>query len=256
MKYAHDLDVIENKILSRNYFLLSLKCPITVPEIAPGQFAEIRIDHAPNTYLRRPFSVYDVNLAENTISFLIKKIGEGTNVLAALKPGDRVSIVYPLGKGFGEAAGTRVLLVGGGVGIAALLLLAGKMKKEGKEVDILFGGRSAEDIVDSGKFQACGELHVATEDGSMGEKGVVTQHPVMQDLSAFTKIYTCGPDPMMKAVAQIAHSQGISCEASLENLMACGIGACLCCVVETTGGNRTTCIDGPVFDTRLIKEWN
>jgi dihydroorotate dehydrogenase electron transfer subunit len=117
----------------------------------------------------------------------------------------------------------------------------------------MIGGRTKNDIVEPEKYSVCGNVFVTTDDGSMGEKGMVTQHPVFADkLGGYSQIYACGPDPMMKAIAKVAASHNIPCEISLENTMACGIGACLCCVVETVDGNKTTCIEGPVFDTKKL----
>lgn len=138
--------------------------------------------------------------------------------------------------------------MGGGVGIAPLLQLGKKLKEEGFVPNFLLGGRSAKDLIQLEEYKKIGDVYVTTEDGSLGEKGFVTNHSVLsQD---FKKIYTCGPTPMMKAVASYAVKNGIECEVSLENKMACGLGACLCCVTETKEGHKCVCSDGPVFNVK------
>ena len=137
------------------------------------------------------------------------------------------------------------LLVGGGVGVAPLLYLGAELNAQGCEVTFLLGGRSAKDVLELDLFNKYGRVCVTTEDGTMGEKGFVTNHSVLAE--SFDKIFTCGPTPMMKAVACYAKEKAINCEASLENMMACGLGACLCCVEKTTEGNLCVCKDGPVF---------
>ena len=145
------------------------------------------------------------------------------------------------------------MIVGGGSGIAPFILLGRELKNKNVNITFLFGARTREEIVLTQEFAKYGNVVATTEDGSEGEKGLVTQHSVFSDEFPFDKIYTCGPDPMMKAVAKIAEKKNINCEASLENMMACGFGACLCCVTETTSGNVCVCTEGPVFNTSVLK---
>ncbi|MBR1548714.1 MAG: dihydroorotate dehydrogenase electron transfer subunit, partial [Prevotella sp.] len=140
---------------------------------------------------------------------------------------------------------------GGGVGVAPLLYLGAELSKRGEEPTFLLGGRSAHDLLELDEFEKYGRVLVTTEDGTMGERGFVTNHSVLAT-EHFDMISTCGPTPMMKAVARYAQQQGISCEASLENMMACGLGACLCCVEKTVDGNLCVCKDGPVFDVNRL----
>jgi dihydroorotate dehydrogenase electron transfer subunit len=140
-------------------------------------------------------------------------------------------------------------LVGGGVGIAPLLQLGKELKAKGIVPNFLLGGRSAKDLIQLEEYKKIGNVFVTTEDGSLGEKGFVTNHSVLSKEN-FSKIYTCGPTPMMKAVASYAMKSGIECEVSLENKMACGLGACLCCVTETQEGHKCVCSDGPVFNIK------
>ncbi len=253
-KFIHDFTVTRNHHITDDYFALYLKCPVILPSIFPGQFAEVLVSNSTTTYLRRPFSIYDTDYETNELSLLIKKVGDGTAALMKLKEGDILNLVYPLGNTFSLPDGDKALLVGGGVGIAPMLLLAKRLRNEGFKADVLIGGRSSTDIVEPEKYISFGEVFITTDDGSAGEKGMVTQHSVFSGkVKEYSAIYACGPDPMMKAVARIAAEYEIPCEISLENTMACGIGACLCCVVETVDGNKTTCIEGPVFDTRKLK---
>jgi len=253
-KFIHNFEVTRNHHITDDYFALYLKCPDKLPLILPGQFAEVLVSNSTTTYLRRPFSIYDVDYGKNELSLLIKKVGDGTIALSKLQVGEILNLVYPLGNTFSMPAGESALLIGGGVGIAPMLMLAKRMKENGKNPDVLIGGRTSSDIIEPEKYHPFGEVFVTTDDGSLGEKGMVTQHSVfLEKIKQYSAIYACGPDPMMKAVARVAASYDIPCEISLENTMACGIGACLCCVVETTDGNKTTCIEGPVFDTRKLK---
>jgi dihydroorotate dehydrogenase electron transfer subunit len=253
-KFIHDFEVTRNHHITDDYFVLYLKCPVTLPPILPGQFAEVLVSNSTTTYLRRPFSIYDADYDKNELSLLIKRVGDGTAALSKLKQGDVLNLVYPLGNSFNLPGGKKALLVGGGVGIAPMLLLSKLLKNKGFTPDVLIGGRTSNDIVEPEKYKPFGEVFVTTDDGSAGEKGMVTQHTLFSEkVSEYSTIYACGPDPMMKAVAKVAALHNIPCEISLENTMACGIGACLCCVVETVDGNKTTCIEGPVFDTRKLK---
>ncbi|HPT00954.1 MAG TPA: dihydroorotate dehydrogenase electron transfer subunit [Bacteroidales bacterium] len=254
-KYIHDFRIIQNRQVNPGCHVLELLCPVKLPEIQPGQFAQLLVEKSSATYLRRPISIYDADPEKNTLSLMIKVVGEGTASLVKLGEGDSLNLVYPLGNSFSVPEGKKVLLVGGGVGIAPMLLLAKRLKAEGKEITILIGGRSFQDILEAERYEAYGSVGITTDDGSLGFKGLVTEHPAFAAAGEYAMIYACGPDPMMKAVARIAHKMGAPCEVSLENLMACGIGACLCCVAETTTGNRTTCVDGPVFNSGDLVGW-
>jgi dihydroorotate dehydrogenase electron transfer subunit len=145
-----------------------------------------------------------------------------------------------------------VLLVGGGVGVAPLLYMGAEMKRMGCEPTFLLGARSETDLLEIDYFNKYGRVCVTTEDGSAGERGFVTNHSVLKEEPRFDRIATCGPKPMMVAVARYASGTGISCEASLENMMACGVGACLCCVEKTTVGNLCVCKEGPVFNVKKL----
>lgn len=219
-----------------------------LPEMYPGQFVQILLDHSPHLFLRRPISVNFVDKEANEIWLLIQAIGEGTRSICETKVGDSMNLIFPLGNAFTiPTQEGNFLLVGGGVGTAPLLFLGKKINEKGLSCDFLLGGRSERDILQRTDFAQFGTLYYTTEDGSLGEKGFVTHHSILQR-KRYDAIYTCGPKPMMVAVAQYAHNKGIACEASLENLMACGFGACLCCVEKTIRGNVCACTEGPVFN--------
>lgn len=248
-KHILDLTVSSVEKLNERYALIKLTHEEPLPEMLPGQFVEVRVDNSPKTMLRRPISINYVDYERNELWLLVAGIGDGTKRLIELKKGDMLNCVLPLGNGFTmpKAANERILLVGGGVGVAPLLYLGKCIKAAGAEPVFLLGARSANDLLELEAFEAVGTVHITTEDGSAGEKGFVTNHSVLQR-ERFTLISTCGPKPMMMAVAKYARQVNIPCEASLENMMACGVGACLCCVEKTTEGNLCVCKEGPVFN--------
>lgn len=257
-KFILDLVVTENVRLHQRYALLKLAAPVgqTLPDILPGQFAEIRVDNSPTTFLRRPISINFVDRERGEVWFLIQLVGDGTRHLGQARQGDVINLVMPLGHGFtmpepGEGKkhdNHQFLLVGGGVGTAPLLYLGSCLAAQGHQATFLLGARSADDLMQLDLFARYGRVYITTEDGTRGERGYVTQHSLLST-ERFSHIYTCGPKPMMMAVARYAKEQGIPCEVSLENTMACGVGACLCCVENTrTQGHVCVCKDGPVFN--------
>ena len=225
-----------------------------LPDMLPGQFVEVRIDGAANTFLRRPISINFVDREHNELWLMVAMVGEGTRRLGTLHKGDKLNCVLPLGNGFTPpSSSSSHLLIGGGVGVAPLLYLGATLKEQGCEPTFLLGGRTASDVLELDLFRNYGRVCVTTEDGSAGEKGFVTNHSVLNE--SFDRIATCGPTPMMKAVARYAMAKGIPCEVSLENLMACGIGACLCCVVDSDQGHKCVCKEGPVFNANQLTTW-
>jgi dihydroorotate dehydrogenase electron transfer subunit len=252
-KRIEDLKVIENKRLNKDFFIIVLEGNTKIPDLKPGQFIQVRVDGSPETFLRRPISVHDVDYIKNTLKILIQIAGKGTEALSKIESGDTLNIIYPLGNSFSVPAnGNKILLVGGGCGIAPLLFLGRYLKSNGFVPDILLGFRNKDRIIEFEEYLEIGNVFITTEDGSMGEKGYVTTHSIFAT-HEYDKIYCCGPDRMMKAIADYCKKKEIVCEVSLENLMACGIGACLCCVVDTVRGNLCTCIDGPVFNVNDLK---
>ena len=259
MKYCKDLTVKSVHHINEKYVLIILTDDEQLPDMMPGQFVEVRVDGDPNTFLRRPISINDVDTDRNELHLLVAMVGSGTRQLGKLAEGMKLNVMFPLGNGFtlptpDPQTGllSRHLLVGGGVGVAPLLFLGRRIKEMGGEPTFLLGARSASDLLLIDRFEEMGRVFVTTEDGSEGEKGFVTNHSILHKES-FDLISTCGPAPMMKAVAAYAQKADIPCEVSLENKMACGLGACLCCVEKTTDqGNICICTEGPVINSKRI----
>lgn len=251
-KYILDLTVKSVENVGGRYSLIKLTDEQPLPEMVPGQFVEVRVDNSPSTFLRRPISINFVDREANELWLLVAAIGEGTRHIVNVAPGEKLNCVMPLGNGFTmpQSAEQRVLLVGGGVGVAPLLYMGAEMKRKGIEPTFLLGARSAKDLLEIDLFRKYGRVCVTTEDGSEGERGFVTNHSVLGE--KFDMIATCGPKAMMVAVARYAYKAEVECEASLENMMACGLGACLCCVEKTTEGNLCVCKEGPVLNIKKL----
>ncbi len=248
-----DFTVSENLSISPLYGLLKLTpCSGTLPDTRPGQFVQVEVPNSKTTFLRRPISICHIDESKGQLWLLIRRAGSGTASLLQTKAGEMLNLVLPLGNGFSTSFSGDMLLIGGGVGVAPLLQLGKTLSKMGKNVRFLLGARSKADLLLLNEFKRWGEVFVSTEDGSLGEKGFVTQHSVLH--TPVHHIACCGPQPMMKAVAAIAKSNGIDCEVSLENMMACGLGACLCCVEDTAdSGHVCVCKEGPVFNITRLK---
>ncbi len=252
-KRIENLKLIENKRINKDFFVLELSGQGKLPEIRPGQFAQVRVDGSRETFLRRPFSIHDVDWGKNSLKILIQVAGKGTETLSKLKTGDLLNLIYPLGNFFSlPLLNEKVLLVGGGCGVAPLMFLGKYLKSQGYIPDILLGFRNSDRVIEFEEYLEIGKVFLTTEDGSRGEKGYITNHSVLST-NKYDKVYCCGPHSMMKTVADYCSKNNIICEVSLENLMGCGIGACLCCIVNTTKGNLCTCIDGPIFNINDLK---
>lgn len=247
-KYILDLTVREALAVGKQFVLLRLTSENPLPEMLPGQFVEVRVDETPSVLLRRPISIHYYDKDANELGLLVQLIGKGTRWMATLRSGDVLNVVLPLGNGFTLPADktVRPLLVGGGVGVAPLLYLGMKLKEMGVTPTFLLGSRTENELMQIAEFEKYGPVYITTENGAVGEQGYVTQHSVLAR-EQFGQVYTCGPKPMMVAVARWAKGAGVPCEVSLENKMACGVGACLCCVEDTKEGNVCVCKEGPVF---------
>ena len=253
-KFILDLTITHKVQLNEQNVLLKLTTIDQLPEILPGQFAEIRVDGSPTTFLRRPISINFVDYEKNELWLLIQIVGDGTRRMADMEVGQTLNAILPLGNTFTMPAEKNacIVLIGGGVGIAPLLMFGEKLHSMGYYCNFLLGARSKADLLQLDEFERYGKVYTTTEDGSYGEKGYVTHHSLLIG-SNFDYIYTCGPTPMMKAVAYYAAANDIFCEVSLENMMGCGIGACLCCVTDTTEGNLCVCTEGPIFNITKLK---
>lgn len=254
-KQIKDYVVRSNERLSDSYSLLKLQPAdgSAIIDTCAGQFVEVEVPDSKSTFLRRPISINFVDRDRNELWLLVRVAGEGTRHLVALAEGRVLSLVLPLGKGFSIPADTvsKVLLAGGGVGVAPMLYLGSELKKRGFEVAFLLGARSKGDLLELEEFEKIGSVYVSTDDGSMGEHGLITKNSALQ--KSWQMLYCCGPMPMMKAMAAYAMRNNIECEVSLENRMACGVGACLCCVEDTVEGNLCVCKEGPVFNIKRLK---
>lgn len=216
----------------------------TMPPMAPGQFVEVRVGKA-KVLLNRPYSIY--NRTENELELLVSPLGQASRILADYDTGDTLTVTGPLGHGFSLPLQGTVALMGGGVGIAPLYYQARALKEAGTPFITFYGSRTAPDAEIVERFAALAPVHVCTDDGSAGFHGLITAHPALND-NTIGHIQICGPKPMMVASARVARQKGIDAEVSLENMMACGLGACLCCVEQTVAGNKCVCTTGPVFN--------
>ena len=231
--------LVENKCIAKNTYLWVLEGDIS-HITAPGQFVNIKLD---GFYLRRPISVCDAEDGRLTIIF--KAVGEGTEKMASAKVGEEYLILTGLGNGYDtRVSGEKPLLIGGGAGVPPMYMLAKKLISEGKKPTVILGFNTAEEVFFTEEFEAIGcEVLVATADGSVGVKGFVTD---AMDIE-YTYFYTCGPEPMLKAIYGKSNTSG---QLSFEERMGCGFGACMGCSCKTKYGNKRICRDGPV----LVKE--
>jgi len=257
--------VLSNIEVSPGYWRIRLTAPPEFAAARPGQFVMTRVNNSIDPLLRRPFGIFDVStytpahsgaVAQPCFEMLYRVVGKGTSMLATLHETDCLNILGPLGSGFDlGATGREKLIVGGGVGLAPLYLLARELVKN-SSVRLFAGGKTRDDILCITEFERLGvECYVATEDGSLGECGLVTEALIkrLEQLGGEAEIFACGPHGMLKAVAGIAEERGIACQVSLEGYMACGVGACLGCVTpghlhsHETPDYRCVCSEGPVF---------
>ena len=247
------VSVVANDRVAEGVGLIALRAPRTAAWIQPGQFVHLRIATSADIILRRPFSVHRA-LGER-IEILYQILGAGTLRLAEKNVGDVMDVVGPLGHGWQVSAGvSHALLVAGGLGAAPLGMLAEQLAERGVAVAVAQGAPTATRLVARDHFERVARrVEVATDDGSAGELGFVTG-PVARLLAEerFDVAYTCGPEPMQRIVSSMAKDAGVACQVSLERLMACGIGACLSCVVSTRDGQKRACVDGPVFDAEEV----
>ena len=249
--------VVSHEETGPGYRYLVLEAPKMAAELQPGQFVHVRVPALEKSALRRPFSVFDASSGKVTL--LYKTVGRGTAALNAVKPGDEIAVMGPLGHGFPQKCDGVPLLVGGGYGVAPLHFLAKRLqsnnlKSNNQTIPKLFiGGRSAADLLAIDRFKALGvEVFTATNDGSAGVKGLVTD-PLDDELAQLRErgekfeLFACGPDPMLKAVAMRATGTGSKGWISMDRHMVCGVGACYACIQKTVRGNSRCCVEGPVF---------
>lgn len=234
--------VISNEKIAKNTYKMLLSG--NTDGARSGQFVNIKID---GFFLRRPISVCDIE--ENTLTLIYKTVGAGTDKLSKTEKGEKLDILAFLGNGYDlSKSGEAPLLIGGGVGVPPLFLLAKKLVKEGKKPTAILGFNSADEIFLKDEFEALGvKTFIATADGSVGTRGFVTD--VMKNTDGYTYFYTCGPEPMLRAVYGESKTDG---EFSFEERMGCGFGACVGCTCKTKYGNKRICRDGPVLSKEEI----
>lgn len=237
------------------YWHLEFDSDVIAKNARPGQFVNIKVSDGFQPLLRRPISIHKVKGSK--VKLFYEVVGVGTEVLAKRKPGEFLDIIGPLGNGFdyrrsvGAKEGKNVLIAGG-MGVAPLVFLAQKLKLS--QPLVLIGARTKKQILCAQEFKTLGCcVKLATDDGSLGFKGKVTDLlKIILTQSKPTGLFSCGPLPMLKAVNEIAQENKIKAQLSLEEHMACGIGACLGCVVSTKNGYRRVCKDGPVFSSQEL----
>ncbi len=248
-KLLEDAKVKGQQRLAEGVYYLAVHAPKIAAAARPGQFVDIRILTGA-FILRRPVGVVAADRENGIVAFIYRVIGRGTRAMAKLKAGDTVNLLGPLGNGF-SMEHKHPLIVGGGMGLSPLFFYAAGMK--GK-ADVLMGGRSEEEVFWRSLFAGIAKnIHITTDDGSVGTKGFVTELlPKLLSEGSYDAVVVCGPDPMMKAVAAIAKEKGTPCQVSLERRMGCGLGACLSCSIDTAHGRRKVCKDGPVFPAEEV----
>ena len=238
------LKITENIRVAENVYKMVLEDP-ELEEMKPGQFVNIRLD---GLYLRRPISVCESEAGSLTIIY--KAVGKGTEQMSRMKEREKLDVLTGLGNGYDlTKAGDRPLLLGGGVGVPPLVMLARKLREQGKDVTVVLGFNTMEEVFGQAAFENMGvNTIVTTADGTFGTKGFVTD-AMPEDYSYF---YTCGPEPMLKAVYRKTKTSG---QFSFEERMGCGFGACMGCSCKTITGNKRICREGPVLEKEEILSW-
>lgn len=230
------LTITENVNIAKNVYRMTLSGDVSAIR-NPGEFVNLRLD---GFYLRRPISVYD--LSDSAVTIIYKVVGKGTAAMAKLNAGERLQTLTGLGNGYDlSVSGDRPLLIGGGVGVPPMYLLAKRLLAQGKRVSVILGFNTADEVFGEAEFKELGcDVTVTTVDGSRGIKGFVTDALPEE----YTYFYTCGPEPMLRAVYRASKTSG---QFSFEERMGCGFGACMGCSCKTVTGYKRICKDGPVL---------
>lgn len=248
---------LNNRQEGPSLFVMELSAPVTAQICKPGQFLHIKTGLTNDPLLRRPLSIYDVMPARGRISLLYRVVGKGTGLLTGIKVNDAIDVMGPLGRGFAlPDEPQNILLVGGGVGIAPLLYLGRVLRERHCKVKVMCGAGTAAQLVAADRFEGLDiTFMAATMDGSAGIKGLVTDLLSDSEAEGIDRLYTCGPEPMMALVAKWAQTHNIWGEVSLEEHMACGVGACLGCARKLGSDDKDyvkICKDGPVFNIKEV----
>ncbi len=260
MVYSLKARILDNRKILPDFYEMILFAPAIAAEAVPGQFLMVKTSPTQVPFLRRPISLSRFNVKEGTVTLIYQVVGSGTKLLTVMTPGSEIEVVGPLGKGFTwEVKDKVVAIVGGGCGIAPLVVLTEELLKAGKEVYALLGAQSKDKLLSDQYFIELGaKVMIATDDGSYGRKGFVTQ--LLEEVINTTRldqVYCCGPLPMTKAVVKLTKEALVPCQVSLEERMGCGVGACMGCVckVRSEEGSLTykkVCHDGPVFTSSEV----
>lgn len=244
--------IISKTTLAKGIFDITVSCPDVAKEAQAGQFAQVAAD---GFFLRRPISICDIDKDKGTIRLVFEVRGKGTEKIAELNVGDLIDIIAPLGNGFKAVEGGKAICIGGGIGTPPMLSIA---RLYGKNATVISGFRNAAAVILQEDFaKTAGKALLCTDDGSAGQHGFVTD-ALKTELEAAKPdiIYACGPMPMLKAIAALAEEYSVQCQASLEQRMACGVGACLVCACRTVKDGKEimshVCKDGPVFDSKEV----
>ncbi len=248
--------IVMNQKVCPQFYRLSLEAKPIQKSVQPGQFIHIRITDGLSPFFRRPFSVFR---SQKYLEILYQPVGKGTQILSEKTQGKFLDVLGPLGTPFNlpPKGIKQIVMIAGGVGVAPFLILTDRLKKlkaKGQELILLYGGRSKEFTFPMTDFKKNGcRVYVSTDDGSFGVRGRVSElFSKIKPDSKTTYLYTCGPRPMMKSVQDFAKKYDLEGQASCEEVMACGLGACLGCVILTKSGYKTVCHDGPVFNLNEI----
>jgi dihydroorotate dehydrogenase electron transfer subunit len=254
--------LVAREDLEGGFWLLTFQHPETAREARPGQFVMVKAGRSAEPPLRRPFSIMTVDPEARTFTLFVKEVGPGSRALCALSPGDVAQCLGPLGRPFSAPpAGTEALLVAGGYGVAPFFLFLGELARGGGRARFFYGGRTSGDLPLLGRLSALDVALVpATEDGSLGHRGRVTGALLewLRGDPGPVRLYACGPEAMLHAVAQVAEERGLEAEVSLDPWMGCGLGTCLSCVVPVQAADeprpryRCACTEGPVFDAARV----
>ena len=247
-----EAEILSNEEVAEKIFRLTVDAAELAETARAGQFVQVKISD--DFTLRRPLGI--ASTAGGKVKIFYRAVGRGTETLSKRRAGERLEILGALGNGFTPRDG-KILLVGGGMGLAPLLCAAENAMRNAQcvmrndKADVLIGGRNQGEVTFwQEEFRPhVEEIFITTDDGSLGKKGFVTDLlPELLTAKNYTAIYTCGPEIMMRGVAKLALEKNLPCEVSFEKRMACGLGACLSCSIDTVDGRRKVCKDGPVFD--------
>lgn len=263
MAFAGIVEIVCQEKVGPEHYLMRVYAPELTRLAKPGQFVHVRVSQAADPLLRRPISLHGIDYDQGTVSMLYQVAGQGTRLMSEMKAGEQIDLMGPLGRGFTVPDGiAKVLVIGGGIGVAPLFPLVQALKHYKVEQTVLLGARTADYVIGAGQLSALGvKVEMATDDGSLGHYGFVTdlaeKHMKLAKPDYF---YACGPNPMLKQLLKAADKYGLDGQVSLEERMGCGVGACLACVCKTkTGSDRPAdfeykkvCHDGPVFEAREV----